>query len=178
MEKILSVKFDLNLLQAIRHSVEIWKVDIISMPSGFKEDNEKMRIEIIKAHGANTLIFAAASNYGNADYITFPARMYGIVICMFSSTGLVKQSGDFNPAPSEKSKLNFCVLGEEVEKISKSNVMPSKQGHHSGTSIATVIAAEIAALVIDFSRQQDCHPLIANREELKTEAGMSAIFRE
>jgi hypothetical protein len=56
---------------------------------------------------------------------------------MFSSSGSVKQSHEFNPAPSDSSKVNFCMLGEEVEKV------PFPPSHitkrDSGTSIATSI---------------------------------------
>jgi Subtilase family len=143
---------------------------------GFKYDDAEVRRAILEANKASVLVFAAASNYGNESYISFPARMQGNVICIFSSTGWIKQSEDFNPAPSGLSKHNFCVLGEEVEKFG--DPTSTTKERCSGTSIATSIAAAIAALVIDLSRQSDCKEHIPNREDLQTVAGMSSIFQE
>jgi hypothetical protein len=67
-------------------------------------------------------------------------------------------------------------VGEEVEKVPFPPSRITKRD--SGTSIATSIGAAIGALVIDFSRQQDCQVHIPNWEESKTIAGMSAVFRE
>jgi hypothetical protein len=146
------------------------------MSSGFKDDHPGMLQAIRAANSDCVLIFAAASNSGNMDDITFPARMQGNVICMFSSNGLVKPSQGFNPTPSPKLPYNFCILGEEVQKVRFPRSL--EQGRDSGTSIATFIAAGIAALVMDFSLQQDCRERIENRDYLKTVAGMSAVFEK
>jgi hypothetical protein len=68
-------------------------------------------------------------------------------------------------------------LREEVKGIEDPTT--GKQGRFSGTSIATSIAAAIAARVIDFSRHEDCKRIpSALRERLKTVDGMSAVFRK
>lgn len=96
-------------------------------------------------------------------------------MCIFSATADGKRS-TFNPARSGKSTTNFAVLGEEVEKVQLDlNCHP---GYDSGTSIANFIAAAIAALVIDFARQEGCNEIIQDQTRLKTVAGMRAIFAE
>jgi hypothetical protein len=94
---------------------------------------------------------------------------------MFSATADGKRS-NFNPARSSNSTTNFAVLGEEVEKVQTGS--ERHPGYDSGTSIATFIAAGIAALVIDFSRQEDCKEIILDQARLKTVAGMKKIFSE
>jgi Subtilase family len=159
-----------------------WQVDVITISAGFEEaslserEYSDLQQAIYQANQSNVLVFAAASNYGNVDQITFPASMHGNVICMFSSTGLVKQSEGFNPAPSASSRLNFCMLGEQVQRVRFS---PTETlSRTSGTSVATSIAAGIAALVIDFSRQVDCHQHIPNSKKLHSTRGMCAVFKE
>ncbi|KAH6714001.1 hypothetical protein BKA61DRAFT_607018 [Leptodontidium sp. MPI-SDFR-AT-0119] len=163
------------MAKAIRHAIDKWQVDIITMSSGFEHEYGDLRQAVLEANAANTLIFAAASNWGNRGYIAFPARMHGNVMCIFSATADGKRSS-FNPARSGKSTTNFAVLGEEVEKVQID--MDRHPGYDSGTSIATFIAAAIAALVIDFSRQQDSKEIILDPTRLKTVAGMKAIFAE
>lgn len=149
-------------------------VDIIILSCGFKDDYEDIRCAILEAKAHNILIFAAASNDGNVDHVTFPARMVGDVICIFSSDGKIKPSS-FNPAPLKHS-FNFAVLGEEVESIIVSTAKSEERD--SGTSIATFIAAGIAALVLDFSMQEDCRDRIENQKILKSIPGMSAVFEK
>jgi hypothetical protein len=143
------------------------------MSLGFKDDYPEIRTEIINAN-TTSILFAAASNFGNTSGITFPARMRNYVICIFSSNGWGKPSPDFNPSASRKFNTNFCLLGEEVERVQYDL---TRKEHESGTSIATFIAAGIAALVIDFARQKDCiEELAVRRNKLQTVEGMSAIF--
>ena len=147
-------------------------VDIITLACGFDNDYEDIRCAIHEAKPHNVLFFAAASNDGNMDPVTFPARMVGDVICIFSSNGMIKPS-PFNPAPLRRS-FNFAILGEEVERFD----VPGSQERDRGTSIATFIAAGIAALVLDFSMQEDCRDRIENQKLLNSIEGMSAVFEK
>jgi hypothetical protein len=146
-------------------------VDIITLACGFDDDYEDISRAIHKAKLKNVLIFAAASNEGNADGVAFPARMVGDVICIFSSDGKIKPSS-FNPARLDRSS-NFAVLGEEVESVPVTTV--ESKVRKKGTSISTFIAAGIAALILDFSMQEDCRNHIEKRL-LKSIMGMSAVF--
>jgi hypothetical protein len=142
------------------------------MACGFDDDCEDIRCAIHEAKSHNVLFFAAASNDGNMGSVTFPARMIGDVICIFSSNGRIKPS-TFNPAPLKRS-FNFAVLGEEVERFD----VPGSQERDRGTSFATFIAGGIAALVLDFSMQEDCRDRMSNRKLLHSIEGMSAVFEK
>ena len=134
-----------------------------------------MSSEITKCNADGVLVFAAASNYGNVDDITFPANMTNNVICAFSSTGNVKPS-EFNPAASILTHNNFCFLGEDVEAVGGEILMSGSRLF--GTSVATCVATGLAAMVLDFARQQDCRAEIPNKKDLTTVEGMTAILRE
>ena len=130
-----------------------------------------MRNEIMSAKAARILVFAAASNRGNITRITFPARMHGDVMCMFASDGHSKATGiKWNPSPSKINPYNFAILGEDIL------VSPLSGNRESGTSISCFIGAAIAGLVIDFTQQNDCQARVANRQDLLTVNGMSAVF--
>jgi hypothetical protein len=78
----------LILLQAIGWATTEWKVNIITMSSAFEKDDDEMESAIQEAYIKKILIFAAASNFGNSRYITFPARIRE-VICVFPTDGNV-----------------------------------------------------------------------------------------
>jgi subtilisin family serine protease len=142
------------------------------MALGFEKDHDNVRQALLEANAARILTFAAASNDGNIRRVAFPASMIRNVICAFSSDGNVKESREYNPAPMT-SNHNFCFLGEEVEVLGSGSSGMIRQ---SGTSVATSIAAGIAALVLDFSRQLDCQSQIKNAHLLKTVSGIESIF--
>jgi subtilisin family serine protease len=143
-------------VQAINHVVSEWKVDIISMSFGIREYNEPMKTAISNALHSQTLLFAAASNDGANLGRAFPAK-YPSVFCIHSTDGNGNPSA-FNPTADDKD-VNFSLLGEHVS----SHWPAGKSGHNdfvntmSGTSIATPIAAGIAASVLSFVRQQEQH---------------------
>ncbi|KAH8692296.1 ankyrin repeat-containing domain protein [Talaromyces proteolyticus] len=160
------------IAKAIRHARDNWKVDIITLASGFDQSHKEMEKEIYMAEASDILIFAAASNDGNQEYITFPANMVGHTMAMFACNGNVKVTNDFNPSPSRNSRYNFAVLGENIR------INPFDTKPESGTSMSTFIGAAIAALVVDFSNQKDVKEFIEHREYVKSVAGMTAIFAE
>jgi len=139
------------------------------MASGFENEHKGVgiRTAIKTASLDGTLVFAAASNYGNVRQIAFPGRMKD-VFCMFSTDGRAKISQSINPAPKKKA-YNFAILGE---KVALSPLGPTI----TGTSVATSIGAGLAGRLIDFSRQKDCRGKIRRRANLRSIEGMSAVF--
>jgi subtilisin family serine protease len=143
-------------IQAINHAVSEWKVDIISMSFGIREYNEPMKTAISNALHSQTLLFAAASNDGANLGRAFPAK-YPSVFCIHSTDGNGNPSA-FNPTADDKD-VNFSLLGEHVS----SHWPTGKNGHNepvkamSGTSVATPIAAGLAAAILSFVRQQEQH---------------------
>ncbi|RAL13188.1 uncharacterized protein BO97DRAFT_45016 [Aspergillus homomorphus CBS 101889] len=121
-----------------------------------------------KASDAGALIFAAASNWGNRGSVPFPARHSFRTMCMFS-TNADDQASSFNPEPREREN-NFAILGEDLEHPA------DPQRRESGTSMATAIAAGLAARIVDFSRQGD-NATIERVADVGSLAGMTAIFR-
>ncbi|KAH8883152.1 subtilisin-like protein [Thozetella sp. PMI_491] len=145
---------EIYIAKAIDHAVNEWKVDIISMSFGIRENSESMKRAISNASNNKTLLFAAASNDGGNFGRAFPAK-YPSVFCMHSTDGQGNPSG-FNPTAHERD-VSFSLLGEHVS----SHWPMGKKGHNdnvnvlSGTSIATPIAAGLAASVLSFVRQQE-----------------------
>ena len=155
------------LQQAIRHARTVWKVDILTLASGFNSIHEGMVNEIRKA-SKEMLIFAAASNSGNIGPITFPANLVGQVICMFATDNNVKANTNINPAPRERG-YNFAIFGVDVVPYPRDNPQ-------SGTSMSTFIGAAVAGMILDFAHHND---VLANTlKYLKTVAGMEAVFNE
>ncbi|KAJ4113967.1 hypothetical protein NW760_000858 [Fusarium oxysporum] len=159
---------DLMLL-AIEHAKNVWHADVISIASGFERDHALMRRAIKKAASDGTLVFAAASNYGNIRQVTFPARMQD-VICVYCTDGRAKVSQSINPAAQTTKSKNFAILGEGV------SVSPSIREQLTGTSVATSIAAGLAGRLLDFSRQKDCRQSIRCVGNLASVEGISAVF--
>ncbi|PNP47664.1 hypothetical protein TGAMA5MH_01487 [Trichoderma gamsii] len=145
-----------DIAKAINYAVTEWKVDIISMSFGIREYNEPMKTAISNALHSETLLFAAASNDGANLGRAFPAK-YPSVFCIHSTDGNGNPSA-FNPTADDKD-VNFSLLGEQVS----SHWPIGRNGHNepvkamSGTSVATPIAAGLAAAILSFVRQQEQH---------------------
>lgn len=124
------------------------------MSFGIREYHEPMKTAISNALHNQTLMFAAASNDGANLGRAFPAK-YPSVFCIHSTDGNGNPSL-FNPTADDKD-VNFSLLGENVH----SHWPLGKNGHDdhvnamSGTSVATPIAAGLAASVLSFVRQQE-----------------------
>lgn len=153
-----------NKPQAINHAVVVWKVDIISMSWGFEDTSEPIA-EAIRANAGKTIMFAAAANHGgNESHIAFPANM-DTVICVKASNGLGTVV-DYSPKTTQSSGPNFFTLGKDVLSMWPTQTLPPGhpygvqvlQKRATGTSVATPIAAAIAALILEFIRQSDSEP--------------------
>ncbi|KAK6541370.1 hypothetical protein TWF694_007183 [Orbilia ellipsospora] len=159
------------ITKAIKHAMDVWRVDVITLACGFEENHENMQQVIQRASDSGILIFAAASNEGNRRGIMFPARLQGRVMCMFACDGNSKISTvDFNPSPSRYQR-NFAFPGKDVQAM-----LGAARVH--GTSIATFIGAAVAAEIIDFSRQDGIEDGIGDLELLRTVSGMSRVFEQ
>lgn len=149
------------------------------MSFGIREYHELMSTAISNALNKRTLLFAAASNDGANLGRAFPAQ-YPSVFCIHSTDGRGNPS-DFNPTASE-TDVNFSLLGEHVS----SHWPAGMKGHNqivnvmSGTSVATPIAAGLAASVLHFVRQQDQHIAVESERLspwLKRDNSMDAVFK-
>lgn len=137
-----------------------------------------MNIAITNALSKRTLLFAAASNDGANLGRAFPAQYTG-VFCIHSTDGNGNPS-KFNPTAS-RTDVNFSLLGEDVSSHWPLGVNKHHQSVNvmSGTSVATPIAAGLAASVLSFVRQED-QKLAPESEKLgpwlKRSNSMDAVF--
>jgi subtilisin family serine protease len=164
--------------EALRDAVDKKKVDIISMSLGWREDNDReLQDAIADAKRNKVLLFAASSNDGVRGGMAYPARA-DEVIAIDAADGYGRYSR-FNP-PRDTDKIRFTVLGEAVGSSYPKNLESEKPGwkRMSGTSCATPIAAAIAGLVLEFSRQRPLCYDESIEEHLKTVVGMRQIFKQ
>ncbi|KLU87728.1 hypothetical protein MAPG_06721 [Magnaporthiopsis poae ATCC 64411] len=148
-----------RIVRAIHHAATEWKVDIVVMAFGFGEKIPDLSCEIKKASDNGILFFAAASNDGRnlPGGVAWPARDPDVV-CVHSADGHGFPSR-FTPRPLDNMRL--MTLGEGVVSAWPPALMPkgsipsvdeSGGVAMSGTSCATVVAAGIAAVVMDYAR--------------------------
>lgn len=158
--------------QAINHAREVWNVEVIVIPSGFRDEYEAIRRAIEAAKHSGILIFAAASNYGNMTRIAFPGRLYrfGTLFCMFSTNAEARCFPHFNPTAEPNAVTpSFAVLGQNI-------AIPRLEKPLSGTSYSTAIGAALAGQILDFARHPDCRTRIRRGQHLSRVEGMSAVF--
>ncbi|KAJ4004060.1 hypothetical protein NW766_011916 [Fusarium irregulare] len=169
-----------DIAKAINHAVEEWGADIISMSFGIREQHEGMSRAISNALNKQTLLFAAASNDGANLSRAFPAKWPG-VFCIHSTDGNGNPSS-FNPTASE-TDVNFSLLGESVSSHWPAGLNGHDQSVNvmSGTSVATPIAAALAASVLSFVRQQDQNVAVESDRLgpwLKIDSSMDAVLKQ
>ena len=158
------------------------EVDIISMSFGWVEEAEVDGKQVIsdaifKARSTTkVLFFAAASNYGATKRELFPAHHESV-----TSIRATDHFGGLLPfnAPPENSEV-FGTLGY---KVPCARLGPTKDEITvSGTSMATPIAAGIAALILGFARLQLAADGEINKphpwKQLWTKAGMEQMFKQ
>ncbi|RFU26583.1 hypothetical protein B7463_g9750, partial [Scytalidium lignicola] len=157
--------------RSIYYAKDVYKVDIIVIPLGFKSPNKDMADAIDEANNANILIFSAASNYGDVTGIVFSGQIYIFenLFCMFFADVSVLCFPNFNPSISYGCKDSFAALGENV-------ILPYVKKPLSGTSFATIIEAAIAGRVLNFSPHKETCNRIRVFELLSRVEGMSAVF--
>ena len=162
-------------------------MDIISMSFAF-DDNHKVIEDAINQvfnlkSKKQVLYFAAASNHRvlENEPIGFPGRMKDRVTCVFSSD-IHGQRSKFSPE-GLRSQPNFSVIGENIEAAwvtSKDDANDSNT--MSGTSCATPIVSGIAALLLDFARQDqmELRSLAGwnrSKQYLQDLAGMKSVLK-
>jgi subtilisin family serine protease len=162
----------------------------MSLSWGLLMVSENIQNALIDAHKTGIVIVAAAANYGERHTIAFPANLYGHVICIGAADGNGKVS-KFNADSRVLEKYSApgeAILGASIAKLHRNSLWSiildrfssSPQSHSkrmNGTSVATPIAAGIAALFIQYTRQQGHqYPDAGNYENmLKLFSAMSEL---
>jgi hypothetical protein len=178
-------------LQAIRYAVEVWHVDILSMSFGYESMVEVIDDALKFAGDHKVLLIAAASNVGsNTAYSRrWPSERDNVISVRAAEGRGFEWEG--NPPP-DSYDYNFSTLGVMVPVWSVPNDKDqSEQIYRTGTSIATPIAAAIAASVLEFVRTtegryvESCAPpekrnrqrrLARATRELSQARGMCKVF--
>ncbi|KAI3572219.1 hypothetical protein IWW34DRAFT_795378 [Fusarium oxysporum f. sp. albedinis] len=136
---------DPTRIEAIELAIE-HEVDIITMALGSKEYEPEIAIAIAKARAQQILILSANSSSRNMEHIHFPAKDHHQVSGILSTNGVNRESRDLNPYPDDR-QHSPGMFGENIE-IAEDK--PLKRG----TSYSTSIAASLAAMLLDSSRQE------------------------
>ena len=163
--------------QAIEWAWTEWKADIISTSFGYKKDKPKIKKAIlgsVLSRSEKILYFAAAANFGVREPEMFPARFASVISMRGSNANGFFP--DFNPPPREDEAIVYGTLGVDVPGAS---IRPDgKQVPKSGSSIATAVAAGMAAVLLEYAtwKMQEGGDSGILRK-LKTQQGMLAMFR-
>ncbi|KAF5632732.1 hypothetical protein F52700_6269 [Fusarium sp. NRRL 52700] len=160
----------LRMAKAIHWAIEPpCSVDIISISAGFRNYSKELDEAVTRAKAAGVLVIAAASNWQNTNTVAFPARHNLSTMCIYS-TNTGNQSSSFNPEPRADTQ-NFAILGEGFQHPDQ-----RRNERMSGTSMATAVAAGLAARIVDFSRQKDNKASIFRAQDVGKLPGMLSIF--
>ncbi|KAM7217251.1 Peptidase S8/S53 domain containing protein [Rhypophila decipiens] len=181
--------------RAIKHAVDKWNVDIISVSFAFRKEDHEIQKSIHDATRKSVLVFAAAAN-NSADEPHprgYPARESD-VICVHSTDDQGNRS-KFSPKGMERS-FNFGILGENVWAAWPTAAIPNEEdepgdstdrqpsdsnGNHStrrlsGTSQATPLLAGIASTILHITRLRQFGKFTSSEKNLKQARGMQSVL--
>lgn len=146
------------------------EVNIITMALGFKEYQPEIAKAITRARSKQILIFSAASNSQNMESIYFPAKDHHRVFGIFSTNAGIRESRDLNPSPDDR-QHSLAIFGEGIEIAEDKPLL-------SGTSYSTSIAAGLAGMLLDFSRQETDKKDVPDISRLSNMEVMMKVFLE
>lgn len=143
------------IIKAIEFCIK-YKLDIITMSLGAKNEIKELTKIIEEASKKNILIFCAAGNSGVNEDILYPARDRNCI-----SIGAIDENFDRTPYTCSGDRLDFLSPGHNIMSILPNN----KYGLMSGTSMSNPFAVGCAALYLSYYRQQKSIGLL-NRQAI------------
>lgn len=165
--------------QAINLATNQWEADIISMSFGYAHDQPCIRESIRKSldYRKESIIYlAAASNSGSNDCEGFPARLESVI--SMRATNSEGQFQDFNPPRRRHHENAIGTLGRDVPAAWKGDYDGTVQ-YSSGTSVATAVAAGLAAVLLGYVQGQLTRETFNMvNSHLRTREGMQEMFVE
>ena len=177
-------------MQAIKWVVE-QNVDVISISWGLLKKSENIAEALREAHSNNVVIVAAAGNYGKRHPIAFPANFQNYVICVGAADGdgitlpitarETDQGQDLEKFTAPGKAVNCASIclstwdwWTHLQSFIAQEGYLGRTEHVTGTSMATPIAAGIAALFIQYTRypQNKCNDAKSHDSMLKLFSAM------
>ncbi|KAH8750662.1 peptidase S8/S53, subtilisin/kexin/sedolisin [Hyaloscypha finlandica] len=181
-----------NVAEAIEWAWKDCEADIVTMSFGFHEEiyiEDKPVIsnailEALRGTDQRILFFAAAANDGGNRQEMFPAS--DMHVLSIRGTDEYGWAQPFNPPPDYNGKTCFMTLGIQVPGAS---LCSSEDGGadvcRNGTSVATPIAAGIAAMLLGYTRiyEEKLREILGREDEAKLVriwniTGMSMLFEK
>ncbi|KAH0538095.1 hypothetical protein FGG08_005307 [Glutinoglossum americanum] len=167
----------LTELQAVGWACTEWGADIISLSFGYAQEVLSISRAIRRAvndRDDSILFFAAAANFGANEKEMFPARHESVISIRGTNTDGAFE--DFNPPRNLDEGTVYGTLGLDVPSAwlrDHPEVM-----HKSGTSVATPIAAGMAAMLLGYVNGKSHKSTYQDvKRKLRTRRGMLAMFK-
>lgn len=156
------------------------------MSFGFSHDVPKISQALTDAvhyKKGHLLLFAAASNSGGNSRLSFPAS-HPLVTSIRATT----YDGGFpsyNPPPEDDEGICFGTLGENVLSAWPPKLDEEEETYQTGTSVATPIAAGVAAFILEYIRCEHGKDLLGQGlpgfdmiwDKLRRKKGMEILFK-
>jgi major intracellular serine protease len=143
-----------DIVKAIEFCIK-YKLDIITMSLGAKNEMKDLTKIIEEANKKNILIFCAAGNSGINEDILYPARNKHTI-----SIGAIDENFDRTPYTCSGDRLDFLSPGHNIMSILPNN----RYGLMSGTSMSNPFAVGCASLYVSYLRQQKGTRLFSRQE--------------
>ncbi|OAL38925.1 hypothetical protein AYO20_01676 [Fonsecaea nubica] len=158
---------------AIDFATKKWDVDIITMSFGFPKpaknspsDMKRIIAAIERANAKHIIMFAAASNGGRITGQMFPSTLDEVIAVR--SADVHGNPSKFNPQISKLGpySYHFNVIGEYVSSAWPFRLDPKGSRRQSGSSVATPIAAGVAAIVLEYVKCKLCESPDIHEQEI------------
>ncbi|KAL7918812.1 peptidase S8/S53 domain-containing protein [Trichoderma austrokoningii] len=160
--------------KAIEHAADPkrWGVDIITMSFGWTHINKRISEALSVAKQHRVLMFASTTNYGLAETnsILYPGRAQE-VICVDAAEDTGQLAGFAVEDISQGRIERFSAPGLGISSAISGEAM-------DGSSFACPLAAGIAALALEFTRQFPLCDSASVQEAIQHREGMVSVLRK
>lgn len=169
-------------VQAIAWASEECAADIITMSFGYMQEQADILNairQVMYKRKDSVLFFAAASNSGGNNQEMFPARLDAVI--SVRGTDAKGEFQNFNPPLSDNNSFGIGTLGLDVPSYSRGTDDLVK--YSSGTSVATAVAASLAACLLQYVEGRPLETKLYHEHEqvnrfLRKRGGMQEMFKK